>query len=259
MSRLVYTKLIFLWALLFSSLPSYSQTYNQEIEAKFDIEFNDEFIKIVASALNKTKIDQSLRYVMSGFVRMEDGTTVKEEKTERFVLPSAEKVNLNTLTLQRRDIKRKIILILIYDQNDKIIGKDRVVFNDETGEDPDRFVFRDKYGTGSVSIEDEPDGITIRGLVVENTKTKPARDFYKEYSDLYILKNINAKEVITIDELLALGSNTKVEVKVGGELVWQFFVNPRSDYITQMAEIALNRTIRYLERKKRNKNLIKKY
>ncbi|NQX77014.1 CsgE family curli-type amyloid fiber assembly protein [Gilvibacter sp.] len=244
--------------MLFSGL-TLAQIYNKEIAAKLDVSFNDEFINIVASGENKTAIDQSLRYVMSGFVQMDDGSSVKEDKEERFVLSAGEKRNLNSITLPRRDERRKIILLLIYDENDKIVGKDRVVFFGDDQNDPDLFKFETEEVKNEQELNDEPDGIVLTGLVIENTKTRPARDFYREYYANYLRKNVNSEFIITIEELLALGTNTKVEVKVGETLVWQFFVNPRSDYIKEMADIALSRTIRYLQQQKRDQNNIKKY
>lgn len=245
--------------LLLLGFTASGQIYNKDVAAKLDVEFNDEFINIIASGLNKTSIDKSLRYVITAFVLLEDGSTVKEDKEERFVLPAAEKKVLNSLTLPRRDLRRKIILLLIYDENDKIIGKDRVVFYGDDKKDPDLFSFEQDPNKNQQEAMDEPDGIVLRGLVIENTKTKPARDFYREYYANYLAKKVNSEFIITIDELLALGTNTKVEVKVGDALVWQFFVNPRSDYISDMADIALNRTIRYLQQQKRDQNTIRKY
>ncbi|MDC7999346.1 CsgE family curli-type amyloid fiber assembly protein [Gilvibacter sediminis] len=244
--------------MLFSGL-TLAQIYNKEIEAKLDISFNDEFINIVASGENKTPIDKSLRYVMSGFVQMDDGSSVKEDQEERFVLSAGEKRNLNSITLPRRDERRKIILLLIYDENEKIVGKDRVVFYGDDKNDPDLFKFEIEEVKNEQELNDEPDGIVLTGLVIENTKTRPARDFYREYYANYLSKNVNSEFIITIEELLALGTNTKVEVKVGETLVWQFFVNPRSDYIKEMADIALSRTIRFLQQQKRDQNNIKKY
>ncbi len=252
--------MVLLLGLFFSGLNCFGQLYNKEVQATLDVSYNDEFVTLKGAVLNKTILDRSLRYSMASFVTQEDGQVTTDKQEQRIALGPTEKKILDSLTFPRRDLKRKIFLLLIYNLNDEIIGKDRVVFNDDNPNEPDLYTFLNENDGGGVVSEEEPDGVfVLRGIVVENTKTKPARDFYKMYYSQYRLNDINSEYVVTITELLALGSNTKVEVKVGDVLVWQFFVNPRSDYIEQMANSAIKNTQTYLVQQERNKNQIKKY
>ncbi len=232
------------------------QQYNDKVEATLDVKVNDEFIALTAYAQNKTSFDTSLRYVMSVNITQPDNTVTTEKIDNRFVLKANEKNVLNSVSIQRKDSLRKIVLLLVYDADNIIIGKDRIILNDPNDTSGDALQITGINVTLDEKIED---GVVLSGIVIENTKTKPGRDFYRKYSDTYRLKNINSPRIITINEIFALGTNTKIEVKVEGQIVLQFFLNPRADYIDSMSELAIKNTINHLERIKRNNNFIKKY
>ncbi len=243
-----------------------AQIYNTQVEAKLNIESNGEFFEITAYASNKTDASRSLRYVLS--VNKNDTlgnnqNISRNEQEGRFVLAPNTNKKLGELTVNTTDKDRTIALLLIYNKEEAIIAKDRIVLQELEKINAQRKEEEQKK-LDDISLDvkaSSDDGVSglITGIVVESTKTKPGRDFFKAYSGLYQQNGVNGERVVVIKEILAVGSNTKIQVEVENSIVFQFFVNPRSDYIDQMASIAVKRTEGYFRRLRKSRNLIKKY
>jgi|TARA_R100000479_G_scaffold33554_4_gene14291 hypothetical protein len=245
-----------------------AQIYNTDVEANIETENNNEFIKITGTALNKSEINQSFRYILS-VIKTNPGNTnrSKSDQTGRNVLKSGEKAELSSTTINSDNRDRIIILLLIYDNDDSLIGKDRIVFNGGKLVETDNEDYIESENTTEDSLKDEEedvdsgmkDGIELKGIVVEDTKTKPGRDFYTMFYSAYNTSNINGKKIVTIREVLALGRNTKIEVKVGDEVVLDFFVRPKNEYLKAMRDVALRKVFSYFQKLKREKEIIKHY
>ncbi len=250
----------FIFFVLISNI-SFSQIYNTEIEAKIDVETNNEFIKITASALNKTEISQSIRYVLSVIKNNpgDDKSNIsKNDQSGRKVLAPSEKANLSATTINANQQDRIILLLLIYNLNDEIIGKDRIVFNDnatnsEIKEKSEIAENMEKQTAISADVmQSNDDGLTLKGIVIENTKTKPGRDFYALFFSDYLNRNIKGDKIVNINEELALGRNTKIEVKIENDVIFEFFLRPQNDFLKSMSNYAMLRVINYFENQKRS-------
>ena len=211
--------------LLLSTMNGFSQFYNKEIEAKIEVENNNEFIQITGTAFNKTELNESLRYVLSVFRTDPESQTIsKNDQDGRIVLESGEKQILSTTTINAEEKDKIIILLLIYDLDDNIKGKDRIVFNEdgtqEIEPEPEPEIMEGVISGSEDVDQSNKDGIVLRGVVIEDTKTKPGRDFYDMFYSTYNLNNINGEQVILIKEVLALGTNTKLEVQVDNTTIF---------------------------------------
>lgn len=260
--------------LMFSLLAiasSTAQIYNSEVEAKIYLEMNNEFIKVQTAALNKTSIDKSLRYVITIFKNDPEtgNNSNNQQQSSRFILKAGAKLNLAGTSLPTNDPSRAILLLLIYDENDKIVGKDRIVLNDDPeNEDKDAVKLKTGVEKSAVAIASDNsndisantrDGVVLRGIVVEDTKTKPGRDFYKMFYSSYSLYELNSAEVVTVKELFSFGRNTQIEVYVSNEKVFQFFVNPQQDFLKKMNDAAIYYVNLHLQRQKGDSKEIQRY
>ncbi len=245
---------------LLSSVGCYAQIYNAEIEAKIDVASNGEFYDVTGFAINKTDGNRSLRYVFTIFKNDSIGNNLsKNEKTDRFVLNSGEKKRLPTLNVGANLESRTIALLLLYDKDDRIVGKERIIMNDIKIEEDERKAIAKNNSVSEDKVYSGADGVVLKGIVVENTKTKPGRDFYRSYSQKYRQDQIEGEEVVVVNEVLALGSSTKIQLQVGDIIIFQFFVNPRADYLDQMVESAIWRTNSYFNQLRKSRSLVKKY
>jgi len=179
---------------------SIAQFTNTEVVAKIKIESLDESITAIAKATNTTEVYKSLRYVITVFRTDVHGNLSKNIEEDRFTLEANETKELSSGTISSKVLDKIVVLLLVYEE-DKIVGKDRFAFNDEKT-------------TQKESEEIVDDGIELRGIVIEETKTKPGRDFYEFFYNSYSLNQINGNKIVGVYETLSFGRTTVLQVKI---------------------------------------------
>lgn len=251
----IYISLLLFFAGTFLSS---AQLYNTDVAAKINIEKNSEFFTFVATAQNKTPSDYSLRYDYMVFVKDKEGKIVKKNKEERIFLKAYEKKILDPVTINYNSEGEITIVLLIYDQDDKPIGQDRIVLP-EGGKTKIEITNEPKTTINSNEVAKPQDGVLLNGLVIENTLTKAGRDFYRIfYLQLYNL-NIQTAKNIKVEEVFGRGRNTRISVKVEDVLVWQFFAQPRIAFLKQMSDYAVSRVVRQLQILEQQKDRLIRY
>ncbi|TDQ29156.1 CsgE family curli-type amyloid fiber assembly protein [Zeaxanthinibacter enoshimensis] len=253
--RLLYPQFLFI-VLCCSSLLA-QEALNEEVEAKAVIESRGELIDVTATVLNKAEFSKSLKYQLTVFKKASEAQSEAKMNSEGyFILEPEEQKILAQQSINVEEDQRIIILLLIL-EDERVIAKDRVVINGREGEDnmvP--MVVRDLE---TVVKKENPEAAMLRGMVLENTKTKPGRDFYKMFYSLYTANNINGPKIVRVDEELAIGGNTQIKILVEEQLIAKFVVNPRSDYLQQLAENSVARVRRYFAQLERYENQQKRY
>jgi hypothetical protein len=111
----------------------------------------------------------------------------------------------------------------------------------------------------NLSYKKDNEGIQLYGLVTENTKTKPGKDFYDFFYQKYQLSQNPENKIIEIDEMISFGRTTKIMVKIENQIVFQFYSRPKLDYLEEMAGVALQRVNRYFQNLRRQKQQIMQY
>jgi len=92
------------------------------------------------------------------------------------------------------------------------------------------------------------------GLLIDETRTKPGRDFYYFYSNDHYNTFRNIPETVVIKEIPGFGLRSIIRVEVDNELILEARLDPKVIYLEQLAKDAINRTSRYLQIKaKRDK------
>ena len=89
------------------------------------------------------------------------------------------------------------------------------------------------------------EGLGITGLVLDETKTKPGRDFY-EYFNSYWQEVEGLQYTITVSELPDATRGSFVFVKVDDVIVYQNRLNPQPDFIEQEARRAVSGVSGYM-------------
>lgn len=256
-------EVIFLMAIFFFSI-SYSQIYNTKIKAKINIEENSEFFTFTTTAENVTNTGYSLRYEFMSFKIDKQNNTNKNTQANRFVIKPNEKLILSKVSINRSEEGKVILVLVIYDLEDKPIGQDRVVLNYKEDqlqiEKEEKKIIIPKQEAETDQAKPQ-DGFVIEGLLIENTKTKAGRDFYRYFYSEYSNKNITSSKNILIEEVIAGfgGRSSKISVKVDNQLVWQFFAQPKKEFLKKMAGIAISRSIAKLQQIEQQKNNVIHY
>lgn len=228
------------------------QITNKDVVASIKTEQVLDIITVTGTVKSKTEIIKSLRYVMYVYKKNpETSNIVKNEQGGRVVLdPNASK-ELSRTTINTTIKDKVTVLLLVYDLEDNLVAKDRLVVlnDDEKKQEPIK----------EQAVLDESDFVGLRGIVIEDTKTKPGRDFYVDFYSNYRLKGINGKEVVKIKEQFSFGINTIMEVSVGDRVVYRFFLQPTRDFIQKQSAQAIIAVARQLIALENQKDLIRQY
>tara|TARA_A100000171_G_scaffold30980_1_gene29276 strand:+ start:2008 stop:2802 length:795 start_codon:yes stop_codon:yes gene_type:complete len=253
-------QILLLLALLFISNAT-AQLYNVEIAAKIKVERNSEFYTFTSTAENLTPAATSLRYEFMAFKTDENNNTQKNTQGNRFVIEANDKKLLSTLTINNNITGKIILVLVIYDLEDKPIGQDRIVLNYDPTLESLEIEDAEKRTPIVISPDQAApqDGYIPQGFVLKNTITKAGRDFYKYFYFEFYNKQIETDKNILIEEVPGRGRTTRITVKVEDELVWQFFSQPRKAFLKQMANYAIARSIRRLQQLEKQKEELIRY
>ncbi len=226
---------------------SIAQFTNTDVVAKINTEKIDEIITAVATVTNTTEVYKSLRYTLTVYRTDAQNNLSKNSQEERFTIEANETKELSSGTMSSKDPDKIVVLLLIYEE-DKIIAKDRLAFNEEAKPQPKK-----------VEEDISDDGIELKGIVVEDTKTKPGRDFYEFFYNSYTLNQINGNKIVGVHETLSFGRTTILQVKIEDNVIHQFIGKPDLEYLEQMSKIAIRKVYKYFKDLKKQKNDIFQY
>lgn len=235
-----------------------AQFYNKEVKAEITVEENSEFYTFKALAENLTPSNYNLRYEFLVFKKDNQGNTSKSSQGNRFYLEANQKTVLATSAINYNEDGKIIIALIIYDEDNKPIGQDRKELADG-GQTALKDIPKEELVPTSQDQAKPQDGVVFNGLLLENTITKAGRDFFRYFSQDFLLREIRTTKNIVIDEVPGRGRNTLITVKVEGTLVWQFFSQARKEFLKEMEEIAMARAILQLQRLNQQSEQFTKY
>ena len=121
----IYPLLVLLLAFSFSG---YTQIMNKEVKAKIETTEIENMLSVTGTAENVTEIHKSLRYKLTAIKKNKRSKNLSNNSQDgRFTLEPNEKKVLSKTQVNISKEDETILLLLIYDEDDKIIGKDRIV------------------------------------------------------------------------------------------------------------------------------------
>ncbi|MFK7810426.1 MAG: curli-like amyloid fiber formation chaperone CsgH [Saprospiraceae bacterium] len=86
------------------------------------------------------------------------------------------------------------------------------------------------------TVSSTSDAIEIDGLIIDETRTKPARDFYEIFYSKWTAPRGARDFTITIRELPSRGRSAQITVIVNDKPIYQRFLQPRLDVIEAMVD-----------------------
>ncbi|PQB03811.1 hypothetical protein BST85_02015 [Aureitalea marina] len=235
--------------LLLCSTLAFGQVYNTEVEAKINLLDNSEFVQIEGSAINKTQLPFSLRYILS-LIDNSGENPDKKDYSGRFILGPGEQKNLDTQTFPTKNQGKLTILLLIYNLEDQLIGMDRVVLNGDESDEVKRIVVNDN----AIFSRKKDGGVSIRGITVEDTKTKFGRDFYRYFADEYRANTVNGLHPVTVKETFAIANTSKIELIINNNKLLEFILPPKDDVIRSYAAESVRMVSKYFRDQELNAN-----
>lgn len=249
-----------LMIMLLGSMYINAQFYNKEYSAKILVKEDSEFLTFTATVENITPTDVNLKYDFSVYKADSNNNVSRSNQSNLFFLKGNEKKVLSTVTVNHNDEGKITLLLVLYDLDGKPVGQSRIELNSENGYQQ---VVKDSLPpTEDATSKDQArpqDGFKKDGLVVENTMTKAGRDFYKYFYSEYYNRGIQTKNNIVIEEVPGKMRSTRISVKIDDQVLWQFFSQPKKSFLQNMANIALDRCIVYLQELQKQDNTITRY
>lgn len=246
--------LIFLCTFI-CNIKAQSQIYNKDVKAIIKIEQTSEFIDLTSIAENLTDASRSVRYKFMAFKTDANNNKSKSDLEGRFFLEGSEKKILTDFSININENAKTIVVLLLYDLDDKVIGQDRIVFNingkGEVKIDRDEkkvITARKNSNDQESSLED---GFLINGLVIHKMLTRPGREFYREFYSQYYNRAIITPKNIYIKEIPGQRRSTMIVISVENTEVAKFFSRPDKKYIKKMASYAMAKCIGHLQKLKR--------
>ncbi|MCF8714953.1 hypothetical protein JM658_08950 [Joostella atrarenae] len=221
--------------LFFPFLSVLAQNFNKEVAAEIIVKGPKEgIVFITASGKNLTNTNYSLTYEFSIIVKDAQQHIDKSTDEGRFTLEPYENKLLAETQIQKNDSLETIVLLLIYNEG-KPISTKRVVLS-----------FEEEKQVESFNKKNE--GIILEGIVEEDTKTKAGKDFYGFFYQKYNMNDIKTNKIIKIEEAISFGRSTRILVKVGDVIIYQFFAQPKLDFLKAHADQAMIYLNGYLQK-----------
>ena len=242
MKSLIF-KLAFI--LLFANMQTISsQTVYKEVKAKIEVEEVENILSVTGTAENLKAVYKNISFKLSVFKKNKSNDNKSSNMQDgRMTLEPINKVILSKTQINRGKDDQIIVLLLIYDENNVIIGKDRIVFGQE--EEP------------KVSVLKPNDGLEMIGIVSNETKTKLGNDFYDFFYYEFSKLKINSNKIIYVQEELTFGRTTKITVNIDGEIIEEFIARPEEDFLKYMSQTASSKVFKYFKNiEKQNKSIM---
>lgn len=223
-----------------------SQVEYREVKAKIEIEKIENMLSVTGTVENLKPGFKNISFKLSVFkTNKTNSNSSKNAQDGRITLEPIQKVTLSKTLVNVDKDDRIILLLLIYDENNAIIGKDRIVIGDEQ-----------ETKTGALTPKD---GLEMTGIVSNDTKTKLGNDFYDFFYTEFLKLKVNSNKIVTIQEELTFGRTTRIIVSIDGEIIDEFITRPDEDFLKYMAQNSTAKVFKYFKIMEEQNKLIIRY
>lgn len=230
----------------FFSESAFSQVVYKEVKAKIEVREIENLLAITGTVENLKSEFKNISYKLTVFKKNKSNSNKSNNAQDgRVTLEPIQKVELSKTQVNFTKEDEIIILLLIYNEANTIIGKDRIVFGEEI--------------KSEAQISVPKDGIEMIGIVANDTKTKLGNDFYDFFYAQYSKLKINTSKIVTVQEELTFGRTTKITILIDGEIIEEFISRPDEDFLKYMAEESASKSFKYFKNIEKQNKIITQY
>lgn len=224
----------------FFSVLAYSQE-EKKIIAKIENEAVERQLKLTAFVTNNTAVYQELNYLLVSIKRGNSGNLSNNKQNAKFSVNPGKTKKLSELSinLDKKDAL-KAYLYIRDEQTQKLIAKDSLEINQD--------FFKKSTAKAESDVVFE-----LRGLTIDETKTKVGRDFYDLFYIQYNQLADKSNSAIKISEMPTRGTGGQITIEVEDKIIYSFITNPNEDFLKEQ----LNNALYYLREYNTKKTLIK--
>jgi len=223
--RLNKTFCLFCFCLISFSVFPQTNSNVVGLKAKIEIVRHDRMISISGYAENESpSFKEDISYKLLVLKKSKAGNFSKNLQSGDFSILSNQKKLLSNTKINLQ--KGEILKIYLY------LRKNNVLINKDTAT-----VKGFEKGLATTAIKEK--NIEIRGLVIDEAITKPGKDFYDYFYQLYNMSGANYPFIIKINEKPGIGFSSQIIVKIGDRIINRFFIQPKEDFLRNEAQNTL--------------------
>ncbi|MCA6068263.1 curli production assembly/transport protein CsgE [Chryseobacterium sp. RG1] len=232
--------LLFIFLTVFLSVDCNAQE-ERKVSAKIESETIEQQLIVKAFASNSTPVYKELNYLLVSIKKGNGGNLSNNRQSGKFSINPNEVKKLSELSvnLDRKDAI-KIFLYIRDEESQKLIAKDSLEINQEA--------FNKKTSKIEEDVFSE-----LKGLTIDETKTKVGKDFYDLFYMQYSQLPEKNNSTITISEIPTQGVNGQINIAIEDKVIYSFMTNPNEDYLKEQ----LFNSFRVIKEFIAKKNLIK--
>ncbi len=214
---------------------------DKKVIARLENSLLENQIKLKAVVMNNTAVYKELNYLLVSIKKNSDGNLSNNKQSGKFsVNPNEVKVLSEiSVNLEPKDAL-KAFLYIRDEENQNLIAKDSLEINNT--------FFKRK----AAKIEEDA-VFELKGLTIDETKTKVGKDFYDLFYMQYSQLPDKSSGAVTISELPLRGTSGQINIQIEDKIVYSFMTNPSEDYLKEQ----LAASLKYIKEFNVKKNLIK--
>lgn len=222
------------------SVLAYGQE-DKKVTAKIQSSVLENQIKLKAVVMNNTAVYKELNYLLVSIKKGSGGNLSNNQQSGKFsVNPNEVKVLSEfSVNLDSKDAL-KAFLYIRDEETRTLVAKDSLELNSD--------LFTKKIA----KIEDDA-VYELKGLTIDETKTKVGKDFYDMFYMQYSQLPDKSSSAVTISELPLRGTSGQINIQIDDKVIYSFMSNPGEDYLKEQ----LNFSLKYIKEFNAKKNLIK--
>ncbi|RXM38243.1 hypothetical protein BOQ62_18405 [Chryseobacterium sp. CH21] len=191
--------------------------------------------------MNNTTVYKELNYLLVSIKKGNGGNLSNNQQSGKFsVNPNEVKILSEiSVNLESKDAL-KAFLYIRDEETQKLVAKDSLELNSD--------LFKKK----TAKIEEDA-AYELRGLTIDETKTKVGKDFYDMFYMQYSQLPDKSSSAVTITELPLRGTSGQINIQMEDKIIYSFMTNPAEDYLKEQLVYSL----KYIKEFNAKKNLIK--
>jgi len=219
-------------------------TYGQEdkkVNARIESSLLENQIILKAIVMNNTTVYKELNYLLVSIKKGNGGNLSNNQQSGKFsVNPNEVKILSEiSVNLESKDAL-KAFLYIRDEETQKLVAKDSLELNSD--------LFKKK----TAKVEEDA-AYELRGLTIDETKTKVGKDFYDLFYMQYSQLPDKSSSAVTITELPLRGTSGQINIQIEDKIIYSFMTNPAEDYLKEQLVYSL----KYIKEFNAKKNLIK--
>lgn len=213
----------------------------QKINITPSIEVNEveNMLSLKAFVLNNEEVIHDLNYLLVAIKKSGNNGLSNNKQEGQFVISAYEKKQLSEIRLNiNKGDEVKAYLFIRNEIKNELVAKDSILINYEEVKSESAIGSK----TESLFLKEE---FVLKGLVIDQTKTKFGRDFFDIFYSAYNLMNEKFPFITTITEIPSIGRTSIIQIEDRDKLLHSFRVEPKEEYLKMQVDYTLKLLNKY--------------